>query len=82
MGDVFRQDLIGAADEQFEVRAFHVFHQQKRTAFDLAVLVVMDDVFVVLNLRKNLAAVKKAAALGEIEARVVNHAAQGEVPAL
>jgi hypothetical protein len=80
--DVLRQNGVGAADEQFEVGAFDVFHQQKRAALDLAVLEVIDDVFVVMNLGKNFAAVEKAAAFGEVEERVVDHAAQGEMLAL
>jgi hypothetical protein len=82
LGDVFRQDRLGAGHEQFEIGAFDVFHEQIWLTLDLAVLEIIDDVFVVMDFGKNFATVEKAAAFGEIEERIVNHAAQGEVLAL
>jgi len=68
---MFAQDWIAPAKEFFEVGTLHVFHQAIERAIDFTVLVVVDDVFVVVNLGEDLAAPQEAALRQEIEAQAV-----------
>ena len=69
VGNVLAQDWIAPAKEFFEVGTLHVFHQAIERAIDFAVLVVVDDVFVVVNLGEDLAAPQEAALRQEIKAQ-------------
>ena len=59
--DVLLQDGIRPIEKLFQVGALHILHQTVRATLDLAVLDITDDVFVIMDLRENLAPAQEPA---------------------
>ena len=69
IADVLVQDRIVAAMELFQVRAFHVFHQQIKRSINFSMLEVTDYVLVIVNAAEDLATADKTFAGCKIESR-------------
>ena len=54
--DVLLEHRVAAGDKNLQIRKLAVLHREKQVALDLAVSEVLDDIRVVTNLLKNLAA--------------------------
>jgi len=77
IADGFGDERVVSGAEEFEVRAFDIFHEQEEVAVDFAVSKITDDVFVSVDAREDVAAAEEPAFGDEIEAEVVVESAEG-----